>query len=274
MLRSAPLALVLLTSTPIACGDGQTPAKPDPSPPPTATPAEQGPWRFRPTLEQHLPNGAVAEPILELSLPREYTVIVLAAVLRTGDEIGLERWTFEQTAGEESLRLREGGERVLRLQPGTRHPQLGDLRRTLATPRAVLTRPIGLPGDDPNAVIDAVSAALTVMRDPKGDARARVEATATAVRGLDDAVVFERDAIWVLADVLVPKPSAIDVAIQSERRARATFEADGRTVTLELQRKTDGWAIASVDAPAPPAPPSDPTGGSETGPASGGLVEL
>ncbi len=274
MHRAAPLALVLLTSTPIACGDGQTPAKPDPSPP-VATPTEDdGPWRFRPTLEQHLPEGAVAEPILELSLPREYSVIVLAAVLRQGeDQPGLERWTFEQTAGEESLRLREGGERILRVQPGTRHPKLGDLRRTLATPRAVMTRPVGLPGDDPAAVIDAVARAFAAMRDPKGEARARVEAAATAVRGLDDTVVFERDAIWQVADVLDPKPSAPEVTTQSERRARATFEADGRTVTLELQRKTDGWAITSVDAPAP-APPADPTGGSGTDTASGELVEL
>lgn len=273
MHRAASLALVLLTSTPIACGDGHTPAKPDPSPP-AETPADDGPWRFRPTLEQHLPEGAVAEPILELSLPREYTVIVLAAVLRQGgDGVSLERWTFEQSAGEETLRLREGGEPLLRLQPGQRHPQLGDLRRTLATPRAVLTRPIGLPGDAPATVIDAVSAAFTVMHDPKGDARARVEATATAVRGLDDTVVFERDAIWLLADVLDPKPSTPGVTLLSERRARATFEADGRTVTLELQRKTDGWAITSVDAPTPP-PPSDATGDSGTGSASGGLVEL
>ncbi|MCA9706411.1 MAG: hypothetical protein KDK70_11225 [Myxococcales bacterium] len=118
------------------------------------------PWRFRSTLDQHLPAGAVAEPLMELSLPRQQRVIVLAAVLRAGaPEVGVERWTFEQIPGEEGLTLVEGGERLVRLSPGPRHQQLGDLRRSLAQPRAVLTRPVGL-GDEPEATLEALRAAL------------------------------------------------------------------------------------------------------------------
>ncbi|MEM9461962.1 MAG: hypothetical protein AAGF11_47825 [Myxococcota bacterium] len=261
MERPVSLALLLLMSASPGCGRDPAPDQPRASRS-TPTPATTGPWRFVPTLEQHLPAGAVAEPILELSLPRVQTVIVLAAVLRQGSpSVNIERWTFEQTPGEESLSLVEGGQALLRLRPGPRHQELAELRRQLATPRAVLTRPLGL-GDEPRATLDQLTAALSTLGDPASEGRARVQAAATVVRGLDDAVVLERDAIWELDDLLDPTPPVIEVAIEvsmlSERRARATLTRQGHTATLELQRKTEGWAVAAIDAWRAPAPP-EPT---------------
>lgn len=259
------LALLLLLNAPPGCGRASTPDETE-AKAPTKAPAEaRDPWRFRPTLEQHLPGGAVAEPILELSLPRKQTVMVLAAVLREGSPtVDVERWTFEQTPGEETLGLVEGGQPLLRLRPGPRHSELGELRRSLATPRAVLTRPLGL-GSDPEATLRELTTALRTLRDPAGDGRARVHAAATVVRGLDDAVVLERDAIWELDALLDPPPHAIDVQTLSERRARATLTLEGRTATVQLQRKTEGWAVVGWRAPPEPEP---------TGPTTGAAVEL
>ncbi len=218
--------------------------------------AQQGPWRFVPTLEQHLPAGAVGEPVLELSQPRQYQVVMLAAVLRAGAEhVELERWTFAQNTDGQTLRLVESGEPIVRLRPGPRSPKLGELRQELAAPGMVLTRPIGLAAPDPFSMLEPLTKALATLRDAKAEPRARVAAAATVVRGLDDTVAFERDAIWELAELLAPLPPAVSplpagVEMLSERRARVKLLPDGGkggTATLELQRKSDGWAITALE---------------------------
>ncbi|MCX4241863.1 hypothetical protein [Paraliomyxa miuraensis] len=217
--------------------------------PPTPDRATE-PWRFVPTLEQHLPAGAVAEPVLELSQPRQRSVVVLAAVLRSGSEhVELERWTFEQNPDGESLRMVEGGTAIVRLRPGSRHPQLAELRRAVAAPRAVLTRPMGLPADEPKAALDQLAAALGILHDGGAEPRARVQAAATVVRALDDTVLLERDATWEVAAALDPVPSEIEIQRLSDRRAKAIIERPGGAATLELQRKTGGWAVSSADVP-------------------------
>jgi hypothetical protein len=252
-----------------ACGreDGGEGPVPTTAPAPAHAPADpeasatKTAWRFVPTLEQHLPAGAVGEPVLELSQPRQYQVVVLAAVLRAGAEhVELERWTFVQNPDGQTLRLVEGGEPLLRLRPGTRSPKLVDLRRELAAPRGVVTRPLGL-ADDPRGLLGALATAFATLRDAKAEPRARVSAAATVMRGLDDTIVFERDAIWEVAEVLASAPAEIEVEVLAERRARARLPdpavgGDGMA-TLELQRKTDGWAIAALERPKPPAPSSD-----------------
>jgi hypothetical protein len=222
-----------------------------------ASQAPASPWRFVPTLEQHLPAGAVAEPVLELSQPRQYTVVIVAAVLRAGAEhVELERWTFTPSTDGQSLQLVEGGEALLRLRPGPRNPKLGELRRELAAPRVVLTRPLGLAAVEPRALVEQLAAAFATLHDAKAEPRARVQAAATVVRGIDDPVAFDRDAIWELAELLDPVPAAIEVEVLSERRARAVVAHGTRTAMLELQHKSDGWAVAAVERPAP-APPTE-----------------
>jgi hypothetical protein len=264
--------MVLVLGGGTACGreDGEgpvpatTPASKDAPTDPDAG-STKTVWRFVPTLEQHLPAGAVGEPVLELSQPRQYQVVVLAAVLRAGAEhVELERWTFVQNPDGQTLRLVEGGEPLLRLRPGTRSPKLVDLRRELAAPRGVVTRPLGL-ADDPRGLLGALATAFATLRDAKAEPRARVSAAATVVRGLDDTLVFERDAIWevaeVLAEVLASGPTEVEVEMLAERRARARLPdpalGSGGMATLELQRKSDGWAIAALERPKPPAPSSE-----------------
>jgi hypothetical protein len=113
----------------------------------------------------------------------------------------------------------------------------------------VLTRPLGLPASDPRALIEQLATAFATLRDVEAEPRARVRAAATVVRGLDDAVVLERDAIWEVAALLEPPPAEVEVEVLAERRARAKLPHAGGTATLELQRKSDGWAIASVELP-------------------------
>ena len=271
-MRSAWTGVVVF-AVGLGCGD-RSPAPPPDPPPAAATPTpDDEPWRFRPTLEQHLPAEAVAEPVLELSLPREHTAIVLAAVLRSGsDHVSLERWTFEQTP-EQTLRLVEGGEALVRLRPGERHRELSELRRSLATPRAVLTRPIGLPGDDPEAVVATLAEAFRTLHDPARSPRERVLAAATVVRGLDDTIVLERDAVWQVAALLDPPPATTAVTRTSERRATVTLGPAEHPATLQLQRKSSGWAIATFDAPTG-SDGSGGSGGSGGSDGSGAVVEL
>lgn len=281
-LRIGVLALGLAAAAWLgACDETKAPA---PGPAPAAESkasaeqsAEPAAFRFVPTLEQHLPAGAVGVPVVELSQPRQRQVVILAAVLRAGAEhVEIERWTFTQSADGQSLQLVDGGEAMLRLRPGARNPKLADLRRELAAPRVVLTRPLGLPGDEPFAVLEQLTKAIGTLRDAKAEPRARVEAAATVMRGLDDAVVFERDAIAEVADLLVPAPPAgpplpAGVEMLSERRARVKLldpaSTAGPPAVLELQRKSDGWAIASLDRPkaAAPTPAAAPTDAATTG---------
>lgn len=172
----------------------------------------------------------------------------------------LERWTFAQSPDGQTLQLVEGGEALVRLRPGTRSPKLGELRRELATPRAVLTRPVGLSVDDPRAVLDMLATAFATLRDAKAEPKARLGAAATVVRGLDDAVIFERDAAWEVAELLLPMPAKVEVEVLAERRARAKLTHAGGTATLELQRKSEGWAIAAVERPEPTAAAPSETG--------------
>lgn len=250
------------------CGREDAADQPVPTTTPATAEASKTTWRFVPTLEQHLPAGAVGEPVLELSQPRQYQVMVLAAVLRAGAEhVELERWTFVQNTDGRTLRLVEGGEPMLRLRAGTRSPKLADFRRELAAPRVVVTRPLGL-ADDPRGLLDALATAFAVLRDAKAEPRARVGAAATIVQGLDDTVVFERDAIWEVAELLASAPAGIEVEVLAERRARARLPdpslGGGGTATLELQRKSDGWAIAAIERakPSAPSPEAETTGGS------------
>lgn len=246
------------------CGRDPSPAR-DESPPggeavepsaPAASPTT--PWRFVPTLEQFLPEGAVAQPVLELSEPRQRTVLVLAAVLRAGAEhVQLERWTYEQIPDQEDgLRVREAGTPAVALRPGPAPEGLDPLRRRLAAPGTVLTRPIGLDADGPAALVERVAAELATVRNLGADARARVTAATTMVRALDDTVLLSEGAVASLSTVLVPAPAKLSVASASERRATVSFDAEGRTVTLQLQRKSDGWAIVSAMIPPVPVPPT------------------
>lgn len=215
-------------------------------------------WRFVPTLEQHLPAGAVGVPVLELSRPRQRTVTILAAVLRAGAEhVELERWTFAQSPDGKELELVTGGEALVRLRPGPRSPALTELRRDVAAPNVVLTRPVGLAAADARASLDALATAFTTLRDAKAEPRTRVEAAATVVRGLDDTVIFDHDAIWEVAELLDPAPTTIEMDPLSDRRARARLSHAGGTTALELQRKSDGWAVVAIERPKPaePAPP-------------------
>lgn len=248
-----------LVSLGTAWSTGCDSSAPPPAESPRSEPATQAPaesWRFRPTLEEHLPSGAVAEPVLELSEPRQRTVLVLAAVLREGaDHVEIERWTYEQIPNQdEGLRVVDEGRPVIRLQPGAPDPELSEIRRRVAAPGTVLTRPVGLDVAGPAKLVERLAAELAIARNPSAEPRARVRAAATVVRALDDMVALRANGIGRLATVLVPAPRPT-VQSESERRATASFEVDGRQVSLGMQRKSDGWAIVSTEIPpAPPAP--------------------
>lgn len=212
-------------------------------------PAKAEVWRFRPTLDENLPAGAVAEPVLELSEPSQRSVVVIAAVLRAdAPRVQLERWTYEQMPDrDDALRLVDEGVAIVRDAPSdARKPELDAFRRRLAAPQAVVTREMGLAAE-PKATITAVAEAIAAQADAKAAGSDRVVAMATVVRGLDDTIVFERDALALLSTVMIPAPANIAIETHSERRATATFETGDRRVRLAMQRKAAGWAISEVN---------------------------
>lgn len=248
-----PLLLVGGLIGPLA-GCGQSPDSPPPPSTsresPTDTPRPRSTWRFQPTLDANLPLDAIAETVLELSEPRQRSVVIVAAVLRSGaDHVELERWTFEQIPNqEEGLRLVDTGKPIARLRPGgARRPELDALRRRIASPWVVLTRPVGIEVSDPGALVKRLAVAFAMMRSLDAEPRARVQALATIVRGLDDTVVLDRDGIAELSTVLVPAPGALSIQSQSKRRARVSFQVTERSVTLEVHRKAEGWVIGDVE---------------------------
>ncbi len=237
------------------CGDQAARPASTQAVPATAPAPEPSPWRFGPTLDQHLPSDAVAEPLLELSMPRRAQVLILAAVWRpTTKQVELERWTFGQIPDQEELSLVEGGQPLVRLRPGPRGAELTEIRRRIAAPGAVLTRPIGLSVPGPAEALAALTAAAARLDAPGTEPRERVEALATLFRGLDDPVIFNRDSIATVVDLLGTRPQTSPPQQLSSRRARVTLTTPSGPGVLELQRKSGGWVLASIKPPPPPTP--------------------
>lgn len=209
--------------------------------------AQHSALRFGPTVAAATKAGEIVLPLLELATANARRVDIVVAVHRDGSpEIAIELWTFEQPdaihalvrVGEPAslLRTRHGAPSAEALQP---------LRRRMAAPGSTLARQLGITADTPEAALLAMGAAARSVRDIDATPTARLDALAKVFAGLDEGMIFERDALGLALDLLASDAwQPRGTATASDRRVRVQTEGGD---TLELLRKGDGWVIAAVD---------------------------
>ena len=136
------------------CRDDGSPS-PTPSRP---APADAGPWRYSDELKAAEPDTP-HRIVLEVSRGDRGRAWVVAATWRE-DAPRLEVWTFEQRP--DDVALAEAGRPVTRAQSRDDPPPAHDeLRRNLATPGAVIERPLGRPAPDAAAFVTELRALAT-----------------------------------------------------------------------------------------------------------------
>lgn len=207
-----------------------------------------GELHFAPTVRASLREGETAVPVLELATATAGRVDAVVAVARPGQAPAIELWTFEQPEPTATL-LRVGEpEPLLRVgATGPSSPALRPLRQRMAAPGATVQRRLGVAGADPEAVLEQLAAAAMRVRDGAATPAVRTDALVTVVAGLDDGMLFERDALGLAIDRLATGAwTAQRVDTASDRRARVhTRDGDA----LELLRKGDGWVVAAIETP-------------------------
>jgi hypothetical protein len=257
LIRGATVLALLLAPTGCERSSG-TDTAPTPSSVPAASSKATDGWVFRPTFEQNLPPGVVGIPLLEAAMPDHAQVRIVAATARADDPVlGIDVWTYDQLNPKEVLELVGAPEPVLRLDPAhASSPALPLLRRQLAAPGTRVVRPMGLVLEDDSSLAAGVSMlqqAATTVRAPSADPRARAEALATLVRGLDDALVLELDAVGEIAHILGTQSAweIDDEQVLSARRRLVHAHADTGEYVMTWLKKPDGWVLTEL-APAPP----------------------
>lgn len=213
--------------------------------PAAATPGE---LRFTPTIRAGVREGETAVPVLELATATAGRVDAVVAAARPGQAPAIELWTFEQP--EPTATLRRVGDPEPLLRAGATGPSaaaLQPMRLRMAAPGATVQRRVGVAGADPQAVLEQLAAAASHVRDGTATPQARTDALATVFAGLDDGVLFERDALGLAIDRLAAGAwTAARVDAASDRRARVLTRGGD---ALELLRKGDGWVVAAIEPP-------------------------
>jgi hypothetical protein len=172
----------------------------------------------------------------------------VVAVARPGHDPAIELWRFEQPDPTAALVRVGDPEPLLRDRPAAASsPALQPLRLRMAAPGATVQRRLGVAGADPSAALRQLAAAATRVRDDAATAQARTDALATVFAGLDDGVLFERDALGLALDRLAAGAwTAQRVETASDRRARVETRGGD---ALELLRKGEGWVVAAIETP-------------------------
>jgi hypothetical protein len=194
--------------------------------------------------------------VLEVANGRTGHAQFLVAVLRPGDAtLQIERWQFTQNNERGLLEIQhEGSPRgIVRLRERDPHaPALDRLREEIATPGVTSTRPRGLPAEGPAAFLERLAAATATARASESDAATRVAALAELVRGVDDLILLERDALYRVFEGLAAGPWTIaSIETLSSRRARAQISGPGAPLRVELTQTRDGWILSDLRIAAP-----------------------
>jgi hypothetical protein len=223
-------------------------------PEPSSTDASPGAanWRFRETLDKSLPAGTTVEPIIEAAMPDAGQVRIVAATHRAEADLHLsiEVWTFDQSGPDGTLVLAGEPRPILRLlDEGGTPDELKTLRRELAAPGTTVVRPVGIAAPDAGALVRELADAARVVLDEDAEARARVDAVATLVRGVDDAIVLERDGLGDVIETLAAGAVEVsDEAQASTRRRSASVTIGGRTWDVAMIKKGGGWVVSQLAA--------------------------
>ena len=210
-------------------------------------------FRFAPTLEKHNPPGMVLKPVAEVGLPSARRMKAVVATHRQDrtPKLQIELWTFDQQGEEDVLAPAGDPAPLLPLtRGGGDKAGLEELRRDLAAPRTVVTRPQGLAVDSAEAALHRLHDRAKLLAEIDGDPKARVEALAEYISGLDDELWLSSKHIPRSIEVLHEGPWVlIGDPDGSKYRTRLRAKAgEGKPeFTLAFLRKRDGWVLQSFD---------------------------
>jgi len=208
-----------------------------------------------------------AAPLLEVSDALHHSIHTAVAIARPSERpaLAVELWRFTAPSPDEDLRAAGPPRPLLRLHRGDPPaPALGQLRSAAAAPGNQVLRPRGLACASPAELLVRLAAAATTVVDEYAAGDARVNALAELIRGLDDALVLERDATHeILAAFAEGAPEIHSEAPLGARRIRLVLAA-APPLELELTRVTEGCTLSGLrrldqGAPASLAPAADPS---------------
>lgn len=174
----------------------------------------------------------------------------MAAIVRPGAEppLSIELWTYDQHNSKDVLQPLGPPMQILRLDPeASPLPALSVLRRQLAAPGTTVVRPIGLAEERTEPFLGLLTGAARVARDSDAEPKTRVDALARLVRGLDDTLLLERDALAETAEALAGGPWMVEREEQlSSRRRQAHVRTPDGHKTVVLMKKEGGWVLSDV----------------------------
>lgn len=247
--RFRPLSLAALAL--VACSPPAPPSAQRPAAAPSSAAEEERatPWRTAEALAAALGPGVRAVPLLEVSDALHHSIHTAVAIARPGGAPGLqvELWRFTAPNPEDELRAIDEPQPLLRLRPGDpRAPALAQLRSVAAAPGNPMLRPRGLDCASPAALVARLADAAAIIVDESADAKARVDALAELIRGLDDALVLDRDATHEVIDAFAG--GAPEISTQNPLGARRIrlLLVGSRPLELELTRVTDGCTVSDL----------------------------
>ena len=248
--RNGLLAVASLLIPTVACGDASAPnsaPQSEPVPRAEASGSDKTEFAFAPTVQQHAPDGLEFEILLEVGNADEASLDVVVASAASGrtPKVRIELWTFDQR-DKTKLEPKADPAWLLPLQAGQTpdaEAQLPRLKRALALPNSVKTRPMGLATDSPGEALQAIAAAAKTATEPAGELRDRLAALVTVFRGVSDEVFFDRTALLRLLQ-LATEGTLSSAAFDSSSPRRAGTSVDG--TKLELLKSSGGWAVTAV----------------------------
>ncbi|MCA9634852.1 MAG: hypothetical protein KC420_02330 [Myxococcales bacterium] len=237
-----------------------TPSVPEPPPASPPTPTPELDWRTLAPLQEHLGADANVVPLLEVRDELRGSARAIFAIHRRGAEppLSVELWRFRVRTPLELIPTGDP-EPVLRLRredpPSSALPEL---RLFAATPGNTMIRPRGF-ASSPDELIRELAAAVAAYNDPEATGDARAWALAQVIRGLDDSMVLERDAVHRVLRVFSEREPAITRREElSSRRIRVEIAGATGPRVLDVMHLREGWVIADIriaaeadDAPAP-----------------------
>lgn len=167
--------------------------------------------------------------------------------------LALRHWTFDQR-GKAQLELAGEPQVLIRFAPGAADdaPRLTALRRCIAAPGSIVTRPLGLAPADPRAAAEELHAAARLAGTGHVPTDAGVKAIADVFRGCDDDLAFTPGRLAQVVRELGESAWAVEhVEQEGERRATMTSGAGSSRQTLTWLRKSEGWVVTEIAATTP-----------------------
>lgn len=227
---AARVQLLACLALPTGCkGNGPKPSE-DTKPVVAVDSTQKSAFVYEPTLRKVVAPDIPVAVVMEVELPDSGELYILAAVAR--ERPALELHHFETKDG---IVQPDGADPVqpIRLAPDDEAlANLGELRRTFNAPGSTRRRPIGLDVEAPGALVAELTQARQEFEQGSH------QALATLLRGLSDAIVFERDAVPEALEALAGL-GEFETTMHGERRA----ELVGAESTIVCHRRSGGWVV-------------------------------